>query len=66
MVVFQNIYIRSIKVGVMVVGSMFLRNLIALSSNSGIQPQKNRGKDDKKKQKIDKRKQMNFWFNGNN
>jgi hypothetical protein len=31
---------ESIKVGVTVVGSVFLRNLIALSSNSGIQPQK--------------------------
>jgi hypothetical protein len=39
----RNIYIlsyESIKVGVTVVGSVFLRNLIALSSNSGIQPQK--------------------------
>lgn len=31
---------ESIKVGVTVVGSVFLSNLIALSSNSGIQPQK--------------------------
>jgi hypothetical protein len=31
---------ESIKVGVMVVGSVFLSNLIALSSNRGIQPQK--------------------------
>lgn len=30
----------SIKVGVMVVGSVFLGKLIALSSNYGIQPQK--------------------------
>lgn len=35
----------------MVVGSVFLRNLIALSSNSGIQPQEIYKKVDKKKTK---------------
>lgn len=38
--------------GVLVVGSVFLRNLIALSSNSGIQPQEIYKKVDKKKTKI--------------
>jgi hypothetical protein len=45
-------------VGVMVVGSVFLRNLIALSSNTGIQPQKIFKKMIRKKQKYENDKKI--------